>query len=208
MNILVEGKGGNGVVVLSHGAGMPMDHVYLNRVSTAIVALGLKVVRFEFPYMNERRVTGKKKFPDKMPVLEQCYSDVLDYVRKYHMAEGEPLYLAGKSLGGRVATLVADQVMVKAVFVLGYPFHPIDKPEKLRVEHLGPINTPVYIFQGERDKFGCKEEVVNYLLGEKVNVHWLVDGDHDLVPRVRSGFSFEQHLLTLSQMIRAVVYKD
>jgi predicted alpha/beta-hydrolase family hydrolase len=208
MNILVEGKGANGVVILSHGAGMPMDHEYLNKISTALAALGLKVVRFEFPYMSERRVIGKKKFPDKMPVLEQCFFEVIDYVRKYHMAEGAPLYLAGKSLGGRVATLVADQAMVKAVFVLGYPFHPIGKPEKLRVEHLSTINTPVYIFQGERDKFGCKEEVVNYLLGKKVSVHWLGDGDHDLVPRVRSGFSFEQHLSMLSEMIRAVVYKD
>jgi len=208
MNILVDGKGGNGVVVLSHGAGMPMDHAYLNRISVALVALGLKVIRFEFPYMSERRVTGKKKFPDKMPALEQCYCDVVDFVSKYHMAEGESLYLAGKSLGGRVATLVADQLMVKAVFVIGYPFHPIGKPEKLRVEHLSAINTPIYIFQGERDKFGCKEEVLSYLLGEKVNVHWLEDGDHDLVPRVRSGHSFEQHLSTFSQGIRAVVCKD
>jgi len=203
--MIVQGSGKSGVVILSHGAGMHMDHPYLNRVSEALVALGLKVVRFEFPYMQERRVTGRKKFPNKMPVLEQSFMDAVERVRELHLDPDTPLYLAGKSLGGRVATLLADRLSVQAVFVFGYPFHPIGKPDKLRVDHLLSIKTPIYLFQGERDKFGSREEVVHYALAEQVSINWLGDGDHDLVPRVRSGLSFEKHLSTLCAVIQGVV---
>jgi len=79
---------------------------------------------------------------------------------------------------------------------LGFPFHPVGKPEKLRTEHFPSIKQDQLIIQGERDKLGSKEEVQGYALPESIQWLWLEDGDHDLKPRVKSGFTHAQHLQT------------
>ena len=209
MNLLVQGSGEKGLLILAHGAGMAMDHPFLQQVSTQLAVCGLKVIRFEFPYMALRRETGKRRLPDKMPILEQCFLDVVEEVQqRYENLFGQsavPLFLAGKSMGGRVATMIADQVAVSAVFVYGYPFHSIKKPEILRIEHLQQLQSEIYIFQGERDKLGNKSEVLTYPLANNVKLHWLIDGDHDLHPRVRSGFTQLQHLQSVIKTIGQVV---
>jgi predicted alpha/beta-hydrolase family hydrolase len=123
-----------------------------------------------------------------MPVLQ----DTLREVVRTHVET--PFVLAGKSMGGRVATMVADELGARGVAVFGYPFHPPDEPEKLRTAHLATLRTPALILQGERDEFGTRDEVAAYTLAPVIVVEWFEDGDHSLAPRVRSGFTKERHL--------------
>ncbi|MYA54490.1 MAG: hypothetical protein F4X89_13585, partial [Dehalococcoidia bacterium] len=102
--------------------------------------------------------------------------------------------IGGKSMGGRIASMVAEEAGVAGVVCFGYPFHPPGKPERLRTAHLEAIATPVLILQGERDTFGRREEVAGYALSEQVRVHWLADGDHGLKPRKASGRTEAENL--------------
>jgi hypothetical protein len=114
--------------------------------------------------------------------LLQCFRDAAA-----HWQDGRPLALGGKSLGGRMATMLADEIGAAAVVVFGYPFHPPDQPTRLRTAHLAELRTPTLILQGERDPFGTRAEVGGYRLSPAVRIHWLPDGDHSLEPRKASG---------------------
>jgi predicted alpha/beta-hydrolase family hydrolase len=109
-------------------------------------------------------------------------------------------------MGGRVATMVADELHAQGkmvgCFCLGYPFHPTAKPENLRTAHLAGLQTPTLIVQGTRDPFGNDEEVHGYDLSPAVDIHWMPDGDHDLKPRKRlSGFSHADHIATMARVV-------
>jgi predicted alpha/beta-hydrolase family hydrolase len=193
MEFIIDGEGSRGVIVFAHGSSIAMDHQYMQDITEKLVGVGLKVVRFEFPYMASRRVTGKKGFPNQLPVLITAFRDVITQVRKTVLKPSQPLYLAGKSLGGRVASHLYIEGGFEGLFVFGYPFHPAKNDKVLRIAHLFETTADINIFQGERDKLGNKEEVESYRLNKNILIHWLADADHDLVPRVRSGFSKEQH---------------
>jgi predicted alpha/beta-hydrolase family hydrolase len=174
-------------VVLGHGAGAGMDHAFLRTVAEGLAAHGLSVVRFEFPWQRSVRM-GRRRPPDALPVLQE------ELRRVAGQCASERLVLAGKSLGGRVATTVADELGAAGVVVFGYPFHPPGKPERLRTGHLAGLTTPTLILQGERDAFGSRAEVSEYVLSPAISVEWFEAGDHSLVPTVRSGFTAEGHL--------------
>ncbi len=174
-------------LVLAHGAGAPMDHPFMDHFAVALAAQKIRVARFEFPYMAARRSTGKKKPPDREPKLRASWLEVV----KNLGADG--LVIGGKSMGGRIASLIADEANVAGLVCLGYPFHPVGKPEKLRIDHLRHLRTPTLILQGERDSFGNREEVKGYRLPRKIKVHWLTDGDHGLKPRKSSGRTEEDN---------------
>ena len=89
--------------------------------------------------------------------------------------------------------MVANEAGVAGLVCLGYPFHPVGKPDKLRVEHLRTIKTPTLIVQGERDPFGSREEVKGYKLSKAIKVKWMKDGDHSCKPRKSSGRTEEQN---------------
>jgi len=168
-------------LLLAHGAGAPMDTPFMTDIAQGIAASGVLVVRFEFPYMRRRRETGRRSGPNGAATLRASLTEAA-------AALGDrPLALGGKSMGGRYATMLADELGAVAVVALGYPFHPPGKPEKLRTAHLTDIQTPTLILQGERDPFGKPEEVAGYALGDAVTVRWVPDGDHSLKPRKRSG---------------------
>jgi predicted alpha/beta-hydrolase family hydrolase len=103
------------------------------------------------------------------------------------LGAGAPLVVGGKSMGGRVASMVSDQLLAAGKIVgllcLGYPFHPPGRPEQLRTAHLEALRTPALICQGTRDPFGTREEVAGYALSEQIELFWVEDGDHDLKPR-------------------------
>jgi predicted alpha/beta-hydrolase family hydrolase len=103
------------------------------------------------------------------------------------------LVIGGKSMGGRIASLIADEAGVAGLVCLGYPFHPVGKPDRLRVAHLATLTTPTLIVQGTRDPFGTREEVAGYALSDAIKIHWLEDGDHDFKPRKASGHTQQQH---------------
>ncbi|MEC7464259.1 MAG: alpha/beta fold hydrolase [Pseudomonadota bacterium] len=175
-------------VVLAHGAGAPMDSAFMERMAVGLAGIGLRVVRFEFPYMVKHRKDGTRRLPDKLNVLTEAYRSVLSDLNK------NKLIIGGKSMGGRIASMVADQAGVAGVVCLGYPFHPPGKPEKIRTEHLRVLRTPMLILQGDRDPFGYKAEIARYNLATPITLYYLPDGDHDLKPRRRSGITWEENL--------------
>lgn len=178
------------VVILAHGAGAAMDTPFLETFAVGLAAAGWLVVRFEFPYMASRRgADGKRRPPDRQPALLDCWRQTIAAVR----ARWQPrhLVLAGKSMGGRMASLIADEQQVDALVVLGYPFHPAGKPEALegRCQHLGALQTPALICQGTRDALGGYQTVAPLALSSSIVIHWLEDGDHSFKPRRASGRS-------------------
>ncbi|MGA7872917.1 MAG: alpha/beta family hydrolase [Candidatus Binatus sp.] len=168
--------------LFAHGAGAPMDSPFMQRVAEGVAASGVRVIRFEFPYMQRRRETGKGGAPDQTRLLMQSFLDMIEEV-----GGGSRLVIGGKSLGGRIASMVADEAAVLGVVCLGYPFHPPGKAEKTRTKHLENLRTPTLILQGTRDSLGRPEEVGSYKLSPALRIEWLEDGDHSFKPRARSG---------------------
>ena len=182
-------------MVLAHGAGAPMDSEFMESVTAGLVGDGLRVVRFEFPYMVERRQSGKKRPPNTAKILLQTYREVIG-----QLGSPQDLVIGGKSMGGRIASMVADECSVGGLLCLGYPFHPPGAPDKLRTQHLQDIRTPTLIVQGERDAFGRREEVSGYHLDPRLQLAWIDDGDHSLKPRKASGFTLEGNLRACVQV--------
>lgn len=178
-------------VVLAHGAGAPMDSPFMAAIASNLATSGWRVVRFDFPYMARRRASGKGGAPDRLPRLQEAFREQIALE-----ATGRPLIIAGKSMGGRVASTIADEQAAQGVvgcLCLGYPFHPPGQPQKLRTDHLAALQTPTLIVQGERDSFGRREEVEEYILAPAINLHWLAAGDHSFKPTRSSGFNQADH---------------
>ena len=147
--MLVDGPADSGATFLfAHGAGAPMDHDWMNAVTAGLVEAGVRVIRSEFPHMAVRRVDGKRRGPDRPAVLEATWLQ-----RIGEAGGGGEVFVGGKSMGGRVASIVADAAGARGLVCLGYPFHAPGKPEKTRTEHLAGLTTPAMIVQGERDTF-------------------------------------------------------
>ena len=179
-------------VALAHGAGAPMDSPYMDAFAEGLAARGLRCVRFEFPYMAQRRDDGKKRPPNPARVLLATWREVIDEIGR------DNLVIGGKSMGGRMASMVAAELEaegnpVRGVVCLGYPFHPPGRPDKLRTEHLETLATPTLICQGARDPFGTTEEVPAYPLSKAIRLEWLEDGDHGFKPRKASGRTEQQN---------------
>lgn len=168
-----------------------MRSPWMTEVAAALGEAGLRVARFDFPYMRAGR-----KAPDREPVLRKAWHEVI--------AELKPQAIGGKSMGGRMASLVADEAGVQRLVCLGYPFHPPGQPEKLRTAHLAALRTPTLIVQGRRDPFGTAEEVAAYPLSPAIRLVWL-DGDHSLEPRRLDGVSWPENRRRLVEEIRLFV---
>lgn len=184
-------------VALAHGAGAPMDSEFMNWFAEGLAEHGYRCVRFEFPYMTERRKTGKKRPPDRQPKLLDTWQAVID-----HLDPGN-LVIGGKSMGGRMATMIADDANVRGVIALGYPFYGMGRADKPRIEHLKDVKTPTLICQGTRDTMGSLEVVEALTLSKAISYHWAEDGDHSLKPRKKSGRTEDQNRIeTLDAMDR------
>lgn len=184
-------------LVLAHGAGAPMNAPFLNTVARGVAQGGVRVARFEFPYMHARRDGGRRGAPDRGPVLEEAWIEAIA-----HLGGGARLVVGGKSLGGRIASMVADRAGVRGLVCLGYPFHPPGKPERLRTQHLENLRTPALIVQGTRDMFGSREDVAGYQLSESIRIAWIEDGDHSFKPRASSGRTESQNLAEAIARVR------
>jgi predicted alpha/beta-hydrolase family hydrolase len=151
--------------------------------------------------MVERRTTGKKRPPNPQKVLLACWQAAIKHWCEH--TANQPLYMAGKSMGGRMATLLPDTVRAAArgIICLGYPFHPPGKPEKTRTAHLQDFSSPLLICQGERDTMGCQTDVQSYTLDPNITIAWLPDGDHSLTPRKKSGYTAQDNMHTAAQTI-------
>ncbi|MBY5835741.1 alpha/beta hydrolase (plasmid) [Rhizobium leguminosarum] len=190
-------------ILLAHGAGAPMDSASMTAASIALAGVGFRVARFEFAYMAARRTSEGRKPPPRAETLNPEYEAAIE-----ELGASGPLIIGGKSMGGRVASMVADdlhrQGKIAGLLCLGYPFHPPGQPEKLRTGHLTGLTTPALICQGTRDEFGTRDEVPGYDLSDRIEILWLEDGDHDLKPRKTiSGFSSADHLATMAKTAKA-----
>jgi predicted alpha/beta-hydrolase family hydrolase len=185
---LVDGPEAASITMaLAHGAGAPMDSPFLTFFAKGLAAQGHRVVRFEFPYMAAHRRDGNRRPPDRPNVLLDTWQSVIDRLG------AERLVIGGKSLGGRMASMIADAAGVQGLVCLGYPFHPPGQPEKLRIAHLRSLGTRALILQGSRDPFGTREEVVRLPLSPAIRFHFLEDGDHGFAPRAASGRTERQN---------------
>ena len=186
--LLIDGpRHASHTIVLAHGAGTGMDSEFMQAMAEGLTDYGLKVVRFEFPYMVKRRETGTRRRPDREPILRETWLEVIESLIT------NKLIIGGKSMGGRIASLIANESEAAGLVCLGYPFHPSGKPDKLRIEHLKAIKTPTLIVQGERDALGNKDEVARYKLSKNIQIYWLPDGDHSFKPRKLSGRALEDN---------------
>lgn len=199
---LCDGPEGAGVtVLLGHGAGAPMDSAAMSASAKALASTGLRVVRFEFEYMASRRTSLGKQPP---PRADKLTSEYIAAIEGFD-ARGT-LVIGGKSMGGRVASMIADRLYasgrIAGLLCLGYPFHPMGKPDQLRTAHLTEMQTPALIVQGTRDPFGTREEVAACKLSKSIQILWLEDGDHDLKPHKSvSGFTAADHLRTMAERV-------
>ena len=182
--LLFDGPADGPPIALAHGAGVGPHHIAMVTLARELASHGLRVVRFAFPYM----AAGRSR-PDRDEVL-------LDTWRAVIAALGDParLAIAGRSLGGRMASVVADECGVRALVCFAYPFHPPGKPETMRTAHLGDLRTPTLIVQGERDPFGNREEVPGFGLPDRIRIAWITDGNHGYLPRKRSGVTIEENM--------------
>ena len=165
----------------------------MDSTAQEFAGLGWRVARFEFPYMQRQRLLGKKRPPDRAEKLIEHFREQVSA-----LSVSSSLFVGGKSMGGRIASLLAaslfDEDQIKACLCLGYPFHPLGRPDNLRIEHLQKITAPVLIVQGERDAMGRRDEVETYPLAPAVELAWIPDGDHSFKPRQRSGHSESSNL--------------
>lgn len=191
-------------LILAHGAGAPMDSVFMQEIAQLLAVRGIAVLRFEFAYMAARRLDGKRRPPNPQAKLLEQWRELYAAVRQQVAG---PLAMGGKSMGGRMASMLADELGADALVCLGYPFYAVGKPEKPRVAHLANLRTPTLIVQGERDALGSWQAVADYTLSDSIQLHWLTAGDHDFKPLKNSGFNHQQHLLAAADSVAAFLHR-
>jgi predicted alpha/beta-hydrolase family hydrolase len=175
--------------VFAHGAGAGQNSEFMELMALGLAKQNINVIRFNFAYMQLAEELGKRRPPDRADKLIVHFNAVVSAIDK-----SLPVFIGGKSMGGRMASMLLEKSNALGCICMGYPFHPPGKPEKLRTEHLLAINKPVLILQGERDTFGTREEVGTFNLSERVEVSYLADGDHSFKPRKASGATLEANL--------------
>lgn len=200
MELLQNGPNEGPVYVFAHGAGADMNSEFMTQVAENLAKKGIRVIRFNFPYMIKRLEDGKRRPPDRGPKLLDAYKNVIQDLNT-------PVVIGGKSMGGRMSSLLmAENALLKdgerlpilGSACLGFPFHAPGKDPKDRLNHLENLSEPLLVVQGTRDTMGTREEILEYKSTGKINssitLEWLEDGNHDLKPRKVSGFSHQQHI--------------
>lgn len=202
MELLQNGPIDGPIYLFAHGAGADMNSEFMSEVAEKLGEKGLRVIRFNFPYMIKRTEDGKRRPPDRAPKLLAAFEEVIK------MLDG-PVVVGGKSMGGRMSSLLlaenatremSEQLPILGSACLGFPFHAPGKEPKNRLDHLQDFSEPLLIVQGTRDTMGTQEDVQDYLkagrISSKIEMAWLTDGNHDLKPRKVSGFSHQEHINT------------
>ncbi|MDW6092284.1 alpha/beta family hydrolase [Vibrio rhizosphaerae] len=198
--VQLNGPSDGPVFIFAHGAGADMDHAFMAQVASGLAETGIRVVRFNFPYMIRRAQEAKQFPPDRAPKLLAAFDEV---IQQYAT---RPVVIGGKSMGGRMASLLTQNELVKGIACLGFPFHPPGKPEKFKGEHLATCDKPCLILQGERDTFGCRDEVMAMTLSSQVEVVYVPDGDHSFKPRKRSGYTEQDNLTRVVEQLSAFIW--
>ncbi|PTO85452.1 alpha/beta fold hydrolase [Vibrio splendidus] len=198
-NVIIDGENNPITFVFAHGAGAGMDHEFMQSVAKGLAFKGIRVIRFNFPYMIKRAEDGKRRPPDRAPKLLEAYQDIIE------QCDADKLVIGGKSMGGRMASHLSEVDKVAAMACLGFPFHPPGKPEKYKGEHLAELQKPCLILQGERDTFGKREEFTDFDLSDSIRVEFIPDGDHSFKPRKSSGYTEQQNIALTVEKLSAFI---
>jgi len=198
---LTDGENNAPLFLFAHGAGAGMDHGFMQQVAAGLASNGIKVVRFNFPYMVKRGEDGKKRPPDRAPKLLEAFEQVI----VEHSTV--PIVIGGKSMGGRMASLLGDHPLVAGIACLGFPFHPPGQPEKYKGEQLASLTKPCLILQGERDTFGKREEFAEFSLADSVKTVFIPDGDHSFKPRKSSGYTEADNIALVVEVLTQFIFE-
>ncbi|MEO9493588.1 MAG: alpha/beta fold hydrolase [Vibrio splendidus] len=198
-NVIIDGEDNPITFIFAHGAGAGMDHEFMQSVAKGLAFKGIRVIRFNFPYMIKRAEDGKRRPPDRAPKLLEAYQDIIK------QCDADKLVIGGKSMGGRMASHLSEVDKVAAMACLGFPFHPPGKPEKYKGEHLAELQKPCLILQGERDTFGKREEFADFNLSDSIRVEFIPDGDHSFKPRKSSGYTEQQNIALTVEKLSAFI---
>ena len=197
-------------LILAHGAGAGQQSTFMTSFATAFAELGVDAITFNFLYTERRR-----RIPDRRPALEACYAAVIQAVRS-ELRSTAPLFIGGKSMGGRIATHVAAAGLAEAprgIVLLGYPLHPPGRPNERRDAHLPDVGCPMLFVQGSRDTFGTPAELkpVFASLRAPATLHAVDGGDHSFKVS-NAGRRQEQVFLDMQRAVvkwmRGVVTED
>ncbi len=168
-------------LILAHGAGAGQKSPWMVKAANALVERGVTCVTFDFPY-----ITAGKKVPDRAPVLEDHWRRILEETSSE--LDGTPIFIGGKSMGGRIASHIAAQGVpgVSGIVFFGYPLHPPGRPDQRRDAHLPQIREPMLFVQGSSDTFGNEAEITALLPAlHRATLHVIRGGDHSF--KVRGG---------------------
>ena len=178
------GPAGFAGLILAHGAGGGQTSGFMVRAAAELTARGITVATFDFPYM-----AAGRSAPDKPAVLEAHWRAVIADARSRPELARLPLFIGGKSMGGRIASQVAAAGVddVAGLVFFGYPLHPPGRPEQRRDAHLPAIRVPMLFIQGTRDEFGTSAEIRDLLprLSETAELVEIADGDHSFKTRTK-----------------------
>ncbi|MGE0448928.1 MAG: alpha/beta family hydrolase [Vicinamibacterales bacterium] len=184
-----RGAAANGAtLLLAHGAGAGQHSPFMTSFARAMAGRGIDTVTFNFLYVEQKR-----RLPDRAPVLEACYLAAIAETRRRLAFAGGPLFIGGKSMGGRIATQVAAadaSLQLTGFVLLGYPLHPPGRPHQRRDAHLPRVQRPMLFVQGSRDAFGTPSELEPILssLTPPAALHAVEGGDHSFsLPRTAAG---------------------
>lgn len=208
MSFTINGPADGPLFLFAHGAGADSNSTFMQAVAVGLAELGICVVRFNFDYMQQRIKTGSRRPPERAPKLIKQFENKIKLLSSQ---KNKAIVIGGKSMGGRMASLVASMfeennlTEIKGVACLGFPFHPVGKLDKLRIDHFPLVTQRQLIIQGTRDKLGSFDDVASYNLPSTIEWLWLEDGDHDLKPRIKSGFTHQQHLQITIQCLATFI---
>lgn len=199
--LLVRPPSARWLLVLGHGAGAGMAHPFLEKLAAELADAGIATLRYQFPYMEERR-----RVPDKPAVLTSTLAAAVRLAQE--MAPGWPLLAGGKSMGGRMTSQAAAENLlgaVKGVVFFGFPLHPPNRPGAKRAEHLAKLSVPMLFLQGTRDTLADLTLLrpVCARLGSLATLHIISEADHSFHVLKKAGKTDAEVMTELAQMTAA-----
>jgi predicted alpha/beta-hydrolase family hydrolase len=191
-------RGADRAVLLAHGAGADMHAAALTTVADALAAAKIPSLRFNFPY----KAAGRRS-PDRAPVLEAALREAAKELAARAKVPTDRLVLGGRSMGGRIGSMVAAEDGALGVVLLGYPLHPPGRTDQLRVEHFPRLTMPVLFASGTRDAFGTPDELQQHAstIKGRVRFHWIDTGDHGFKPLKSSGVTPQAALVGVAEAV-------
>lgn len=199
--LLVRPPRAQWLLALGHGAGAGMAHPFLEKLAAELASAGIATLRYQFPYMEERR-----RVPNRPEVLTSTVAAAVRLAED--TAPGLPLLAGGKSMGGRMTSQAAAENLlgsVKGLVFFGFPLHPPNRPSTKRAEHLAKVSVPMLFLQGTRDTLADLTLLrpVCAKLGSRATLHIIPEADHSFHVLKKSGKTDADVMTELAQTTAA-----